>query len=164
VLFNAIVLALWYYDFGRPVRLEGRDAERRLEQLMRMANRTGEFVAKLDKDVLTALAPEQLDALADRAWRRRKRSAPDIPAGTPPPRYGALLRIRTATPEDARHTVEQLFDAHLKRWRFGGSLREPDGTQVLEYAIQFKRNASLEGLLTTLRARGAPHVIEAQIV
>jgi hypothetical protein len=164
VLFNAVVLALWYYDFGRPVRLEGRDADRRVERLMRMANRTGEFVARLDSQVLAAMAPEQLDALADRAWRRRKRTAPDLPLATPPPRYGALLRVRTATPEEARHEVEQLFDAHLKRWRFSGVLRENDGTQVLEYAVQLKRNASLEGLLTTLRARGAPHVIEAHVV
>jgi hypothetical protein len=164
ILFNVAAYALWYFDFGRPVRLEGRDAERRLEQLMRMANRTGEFVAKLDNQVLAAMAPEQLDALADRAWRRRKRNAPDIPKSTPPPRYGALLRVRTASPEDARHTVEQIFDVHLKRWRFGGSLREPDGTQVLEYAVQLKRTASLEGLLTALRARGAPDVIEAQVV
>jgi hypothetical protein len=164
LLFNGIVLALWYYDFGRPVRLEGRDAEQRLERLMRMANRTGEFVARLDSQVLAQMAPEQLDALADRAWRRRKRTAPDLPLTTPPPRYGALLRIRTAAAEDARHEVEQLFDAHLKRWRFGGVLRENDGTQILEYAVQLKRNASLEGLLTTLRARGAPHVIEAHVV
>jgi lysylphosphatidylglycerol synthetase-like protein (DUF2156 family) len=164
VLFNATVLALWYYDFGRPARLEGRDAEQRLERLMRMANRTGEFVAHLDSQVLSAMPPEQLDAIADRAWRRRKRAAPDLPIGTPPPRYGALLRIRTETPDEARHEVEQLFDAHLKRWRFGGTLRENDGTQILEYYVQLKRNASLEGLLTTLRARGAPHVIEAHVV
>jgi Domain of unknown function (DUF4956) len=164
VLFNAVVLGLWYYDFGRPVHLEGRDADRRVERLMRMANRTGEFVARLDSQVLAAMAPEQLDALADRAWRRRKRTAPDLPLATPPPRYGALLRIRTAMPDEARHEVEQLFDAHLKRWRFGGTLREKDGTKVIEYAIQLKRDASLEGLLTTLRARGAPHVIDASIV
>ena len=164
ILFNMVVLGLWYYDFGRPVRLEGRDADRRVERLMRMANRTGEFVARLDSQVLAAMAPEQLDALADRAWRRHKRTAGDLPLTTPPPRYGAMLRIRTATPEEARHEVEQLFDAHLKRWRFGGTLQENDGTQVIEYAIQLKRNASLEGLLTSLRARGAPHVIEAHIV
>ncbi|MFN2567254.1 MAG: DUF4956 domain-containing protein [Gemmatimonadaceae bacterium] len=164
VLFNAVALGLWYYDFGRPVRLEGRDAERRLERLMRMANRTGEFVARLDTQVLAEMAPEQLDALADRAWRRRKRNAPDIPAGTPPPRYGALLRIRTAAPDDGRYELEQIFDVHLKRWRFGGVLRENDGTRVLEYAIQLKRNASLEGLLTALCARGAPHVIDAKVV
>jgi hypothetical protein len=164
VLFNAVALGLWYYDFGRPVRFEGRDADRRLEHLMRMANRTGEFVARLDTQVLAEMAPEQLDALADRAWRRRKRTSPDIPAGTPPPRYGALLRIRTAAPEDERHELEQIFEVHLKRWRFGGHLREPDGTQVLEYAVQLKRNASLEGLLTALRARGAPHVLEAKVI
>jgi hypothetical protein len=163
VLFNAVVLGLWYYDFGRPVRLEGRDAERRLERLMRMTNRTGEFVARLDNQILAQMAPEQLDALADRAWRRRKRGSPDIPQDTPPPRYGALLRVRTGAPEDGRHEVEQLFEAHLKRWRFMGVLHEDDGTHVLEYAVQLKRNASPEGLLTSLRARGAPHVIEANV-
>ena len=76
VSFNAVVYLLWRSDFGRsPARLEGRDAQRRLERALAVANRTGTFVARLDDEILKSMAPEQLDALADRAWRRRKKLA-----------------------------------------------------------------------------------------
>jgi hypothetical protein len=42
-----------------------------MERALATANRTGMFVAKLDEEVLDNLAPEQLEAIADRAWRRR---------------------------------------------------------------------------------------------
>ncbi|HKG94334.1 MAG TPA: DUF4956 domain-containing protein [Gemmatimonadaceae bacterium] len=76
VAFNLVVYLLWRSDFGRsPGRLEGKEAQRRLERALSVASRTGTFVAKLDEEILKSMAPEQLDALADRAWRRRKKLA-----------------------------------------------------------------------------------------
>lgn len=76
VAYNLVVYLLWRTDFGRsPARLEGKEAERRLERALAVASRTGTFVAKLDEEILKSMAPEQLDALADRAWRRRKKLA-----------------------------------------------------------------------------------------
>ena len=72
VLFNAAVLILWSSDFARmPPSLEGVRAKRQLERAMQIANRTSQFVARLDNEVLEALAPAQLDALEDRLRKRR---------------------------------------------------------------------------------------------
>jgi hypothetical protein len=95
VMYNVLILWLWISDFGRAPALEGRHAGQRLERVLQNANRTGMFVAKLDDEVLKDLAPEQLEALADRAWRRRKRNAPDA-ADDERPDYTHMLRIFTS--------------------------------------------------------------------
>jgi len=42
LLFNAVMIGLWYTDFGRvPPNLEGEMAQRRLERALAVANRTG---------------------------------------------------------------------------------------------------------------------------
>ena len=70
-LFNVLILVFWYTDFGRaPSHLEGPRAARRLERSLALANRTGAFVAQLDRDILKSMSPEQLQALASRARRR----------------------------------------------------------------------------------------------
>jgi hypothetical protein len=46
--FNAVVVILWYTDFGSaPVELDGRIADRRLKRARQLA-RTGTFVARMD--------------------------------------------------------------------------------------------------------------------
>jgi hypothetical protein len=136
--FNLLMLLLWRTDFGRPVALEGRTAERRLERALATANRTGMFVARMDEEVLKSLAPEQLEALADRAWRRRKRNDPDRleeGSGTAErPRYAQLLRIRTADVDRARALCEPRFDALFSAWKFLGSVKENE-SRVLEYGV-----------------------------
>ena len=78
-VFSAVVVGMWYADFGRaPAALEGKLAEATLERALEHASRTGTFVARMDDEVFKSLAPDQLEAIADRAWRRRKRNAPDL--------------------------------------------------------------------------------------
>jgi hypothetical protein len=163
VLFNAIILFLWYTDFGRtPANLEGRPAEQRLERALAIANRTGAFVARLDNEILKSMSPEQLDAVADRAWRRRRRSAPDWGDGERPD-FNALLRVRTAQVDRAREAVEPVLGEQLKRWRFGGVVHEEDGTHVVEYGVQLKKSMTRDALLEALRSRGAPHVLDVDL-
>lgn len=52
VLFNVVVLALWYTDFGRASAFEGSFAERRLEEARDRLRQTGSFVALLDDEIL----------------------------------------------------------------------------------------------------------------
>ena len=55
------MLVLWTSDFARmPPSLEGVRAKRQLERATAIANRTSQFVARLDHEVLEALAPAQL--------------------------------------------------------------------------------------------------------
>jgi len=151
VLFNALALALWYTDFGRPPALEGRIAERRLQRAMEQLSRTGSFVARIDDQVFQDMPAEQLQAVADRAWRRARRHNPEAP--DPDGRRESLLRIRTADVQAMRLTVEPLLEEHTKRWRFGGVVHEPDGAHVVEFGVTLKRSLPADRLVTILRAQ-----------
>jgi hypothetical protein len=133
-----LMLILWWSDFGQPMALEGRDAERRLEKALEGANHTGTFIAKMDDEVLKAMSPAQLEALADRAWRRRKRNDPDLAdeesESEEAPQYDRMLRIRTADVDRARELCEPLFPTLFTAWKFLGSVREND-IRVLEYGV-----------------------------
>ncbi|HVZ48355.1 MAG TPA: DUF4956 domain-containing protein [Gemmatimonadaceae bacterium] len=134
VTYNALAVFLWQSDFGRmPAALEGKRAEKSLERALAVANRTGMFVARLDDEVLDHLAPDQLEAVAERAWRRRKRAAPELgdDARTLP---DYLLRLRCADVDAARAACEPQFDGLFSRWKFLGKAKE-NGTRVVEYAV-----------------------------
>src|SRR3954470_22460793 len=71
VVFNALVLFLWYTDFGKTAAVfEGNKAQKQLEEAEARMRQTGTFVAMLDDDIFANMTPEQLDLAADRAWRR----------------------------------------------------------------------------------------------
>jgi hypothetical protein len=161
-IFNVVSLGLWYTDFGRtPAHLDGMLAERKLQRAMEQLSRTGSFVARIDDQVFQDMSPEQLSAVADRAWRRARRNNPAAPDQEG--RRDALLRIRTYDVELSRGAIEPLLDEHLKRWRYGGVIHEKDGTHVVEYSVALKKSKSAETVLEALRARGAPHVIGAEL-
>jgi hypothetical protein len=162
IIFNLVILALWLTDFARtPARTEARDARRRLERAMAVANRTGEFVARLDKDLLATLPPAQLEALADRAWRRRKRVAPEFDGSFK--NGDALLRLRSADVVTLRPRIEPLLDSRAKRVRYGGVVREEDGIHWVEYRIRLKRSEDPNDLINALRDAGGDLVSDIEV-
>lgn len=162
VTFNLVALLLWYTDFGStPAPLEGARAARRLERALAVANRTGMFLARMDEEVLKAMSPEQLEALADRAWRRRKRQAAD---GEEPeaPKFDSLLRVRTGDPDAVRTIASRVLDDTTEMWRYGGVVHEPDGTHVVEFGIALGDHRPAV-LTTSLRHAGAGVVLDVEI-
>jgi hypothetical protein len=141
IMYNLLILGLWATDFGRAPALEGKQAGQRLERVLQNANRTGMFVAKLDDEVLKDLAPEQLEALADRAWRRRKRNSADA-AEDERPEYSYMLRVHTTDVEVTRQACEQEYDRLFLRWKYMGKAKGVDGARVLEYGV-----ALLDGVI-----------------
>ena len=77
VLFNALILALWYTDFGKSPTFQGARAMQKLSELEdaqeAAMRQTGTFVAMLDNEIFENMTPEQLELAADRAWRRKRR-------------------------------------------------------------------------------------------
>jgi hypothetical protein len=156
-VFNLTTLLLFRSDFGRtPGRLEGEMAEDRLRRALAMANRTSQFVARLDREVLEDMAPEQLEALADRAWRRRQEATPVI-ADQEEARFDSVLTVRTDGATAAREAVEAALDRLAKRWRLRHGEPGADG-EVLEYAIKLKKSVTPTALLDAVRAEAAAGV------
>jgi len=166
-VFSAVVVAMWYTDFGRaPAALEGKLAEATLERALEHASRTGTFVARMDDEVFKSLAPDQLEAIADRAWRRRKRNAPDLAdddRSVTHEDYGSLLRIRTASPDTLRDAIEGEFPNLFRRWRFGDVLHEDDGLHTVEYAVELGSTVTPGVVSDTLRAVGGTHLVRLEL-
>ncbi|MBA3890274.1 MAG: DUF4956 domain-containing protein [Gemmatimonadaceae bacterium] len=149
LLFNATVLLLWQTDFGRiPPAFEGRIAERRMEHIMEEMSRTGTFVARMDDEVFQDMSSQQLEAVADRAWRRARRNNPEAPDAEG--RREALLRVQAAGGAEARRMVESVLDEHVKRWRFGSTVHEQDGTDTLEYVVTLRRGSAPDVVVAAL--------------
>jgi hypothetical protein len=153
VVFNVIILALWQTDFGKAPSFEGAGARKRLEQARARMRQTGTFVAAVDKELFENMTAEQLELVADRAWRRRRRLETDEADEDEMKQRDVLLRLRTYDPEASRVAVEELFEDFLKRWRLGGVVHEPDGTHVVEYAVQLKKDTRSSDFLNALNAK-----------
>ena len=157
-LFNAIVLIFWYTDFGRaPSHLEGPRAARRLERSLALANRTGAFVAQLDRDILKSMSPEQLQALASRARRRVGEGAN---SGSPKPKapkpLDTVIRVQSPDPENARPQIEAVLASQVKEWKFSATQRDAAGSAVLEYRVRLRKSVPASVLTGELRSRLGP--------
>ncbi|HET6680498.1 MAG TPA: DUF4956 domain-containing protein [Gemmatimonadaceae bacterium] len=159
VLFNAVVLSLWYSDFGRlPPALEGVRAQRDLEKAMAVANRTSQFVARLDREVLAGMAPQQLEALEGRLARRKAGNG-----GEGAPRLDVrTLHVMVDDFSTARDAVDPLLEALCKRWRYRGAESREDGDNVLTYEIRLRKGLSTSSVVSTLMTEGAPAVRRAE--
>jgi hypothetical protein len=157
-VFNLVTLLLFRTDFGRtPGRLEGEMADERMRRALSMANRTSQFVARLDREILEDMAPEQLEALADRAWRRRQEAAPGV-AGDEEARFDSVLTVRTDGAHSARGAVEAVLERLAKRWQFRRGQPLAGGELTLEFAIKLKKSVAPTALLDAVRAETAAGV------
>jgi hypothetical protein len=155
-LFNVIVLIFWYTDFGRaPSHLEGPRAARRLERSLALANRTGAFVAQLDREILKSMSPEQLQALASRA-RRRVGDGDKTGAPKPPKPLNTVVRVQSPDPESARPQIEAVLATQVKEWRFSATQRDAAGSAVLEYRVRLRKSVPASVLIGELRSRLGP--------
>jgi len=156
--FNALVLLLWYTDFGSaPVELDGRIAARRLARARSLA-RTGTFVARIDDEVLRDMTRDQLEGVAERAWRRA--SSTDGDDGASP----SEIRLRLTTRDGAgvRLALEPRLTEHTKHWRLGG-VGTKNGVEVVEYLVQLRKKSTLEDLLALSRAACADRLLDAEV-
>ena len=162
VLFNAAVLILWTTDFARlPPSLEGVRAKRQLERALQIANRTSQFVARLDHEVLEALAPAQLDALEDRL-RKRRADMTGENAGSGQ-RFDSMIRILTTDQISLRAAIDPLLETEAKRWRYRGASTNEIGTSV-EYDLRLRKGYSRQSIAEAVRQKGAPYVVGVEVV
>ncbi len=160
LVFVVLVLVLWAADFARePAALEGERARRQLERAMAVANRTSQFVARVDREVLQSLAPAQLDALAERV-RRRRRTAGEGESdadGDIPARYDRRLVVAISDSDAARPMIEGALEAYTKRWRFDGLRDGDDALSSAVYSIRLRKGVSAELLTSAVRDAAAPY-------
>jgi len=162
--FNTLILLFWYTDFGRqPAHLEGKTADRRLENALSHLSRTGTFVARVDDEVFRDMSAEQLQALVERAGRRARQNDPDG-NGAAEERPEVRLRVSTSDPDGARQALEPALGGQAKRWRYAGMRMEPDGTSSIEYLLIVRKGVESSELLDGVRAALGTSATDAELV
>jgi hypothetical protein len=158
--FNATVLIVWFTDFGSaPVELEGRIADKRLKRARELA-RTGTFVARIDDEVFQNMTREQLEGVAERAWKRANAAAEGDTATAMP--VETRLRIVTSDASALRRAVEPRLQEFVKQWRVGTLTTSDDGDTV-EYVLQLRKKTSPDDVVALVRAAGSPHVRDVEL-
>ncbi len=157
--FNITALALWYTDFGSaPVELEGRIADKRLKRAKELA-RTGTFVARIDDEVFRNMTREQLEGVAERAWRRANAGGEDDAPSAP---NDARLRISTTDVPALRRAIEPRLQDFVKQWRFGSVVTNETGS-VVEYTLQLRKKTTPDDLIALVRASASQHVLDVEL-
>jgi hypothetical protein len=142
ISFNVVTVILWYTDFGRnPAGLGGALAEERMARTREQMSHTQSFVAVMDDVLLKEMSPAQLDALADRAWRRRKKMSPELDKKEEKEKFDTLLRVHTPEPDRVRALVEPVLKKQLKHWRFSQVVHDSDTEHVVEFSMHLGTNA-----------------------
>jgi hypothetical protein len=158
--FNTITLVLWYTDFGSaPVELDGRIADQRLKRARQLA-RTGTFVARIDDEVFRNMTREQLEGVAQRAWKRA--AAQDDEGASEPPQE-TRIRVQARDLAAMRRAVEPRLTEHVKHWRIGAIVESP-GVSSAEYHVQLKKKATTEELVALFRASGSDQVLNVEVL
>jgi hypothetical protein len=162
MLFVGCSLVLWQADYARtPPALEGERAQKHMERALAIANRTSQFVARLDREILDGMAPAQLEALQSRIDRRREKLGVESPRDDDGPRFDGRLTITVTDPDQAQPAVEACLETHMKRWKVV-RVERSNGEARLVYSVKPKKGASLDDIAAVLSQDGSPFVANVE--
>jgi hypothetical protein len=162
VVFNVVIFALWAADFGRtPVALDGKLGERRLQRARDLA-RTGTFVARIDDEVLADMSAEQLEGVAQRAWRRAREHSPEGEERAD--KVECRIRVRITDAMVVQPVLEARLADAAKKWDVAAVSESGDGTTVIDYIVMPKKKSGPEELLALMRAAGGKHMVDAELL
>jgi hypothetical protein len=164
VFFNAVILILFYTDFGRvPAELGGSVAQKRLDLAKGMVEpekkKSGQFVSVLDQQVLKSMTSDQLAALADRAMERRSKMEKvedDVPEED---RYDGVIRIACDEGQvnALRTAVEAVLENDAKAWRFDQTTPQGGGKATVDYSVRCRKKMPKPLLVEAVRRAAIPH-------
>ena len=164
VLFVTIVLILWYSDFARtPPALEGERAAKHFARATAIANRTSQFVARLDREILDSMAPAQLDALQARLDKQKQKYGLTTEGSEEEgPRFEGRITVHVGDPDQAQPAVEAVLESALKRWKMV-RIERTDGEARIVYAVRPKKGQNLDAISSTLTNEAAPFVASVEV-
>ncbi|MEZ4455104.1 MAG: DUF4956 domain-containing protein [Gemmatimonadales bacterium] len=159
MFYNLVNLSLWWTDFGRvPAELGGAPAQRRLDRLRASGGRRNPaFVSQVDSMLLRSMTPEQLEVLASRAEKRRRRLAQDIGLAVTgelkKPKFDTTIRVVTAVAdaESVRRDAEKVLGAEAKYWQLEEAGQPDRDRQSIQYRVRCKKSVPAPLLVEAIR-------------
>jgi hypothetical protein len=163
VIFNLVMLFIWRYDFGRNALTPTASSQAWAEPLKLLAEGNGHngngtgHGAVHDRDIILALTPQKVDALADRFDRVRRL------AGKKKPRYNALLSLTTEDPAAVQPPVEDTLDRLTKRWSLDEVLTADGRPTELSYLLKLKKSTPGDVVMSEIRSVVGTKVVSCDL-
>ena len=163
IMFNIVVLALWELNVGNIYADQrGRvPALAPAEGLLGPRRRASAALAVGDPDLLAALAPHELEEVADRAARLQAYVMARA-GDKKEERFNGMLLVHTTQPEAAQRVIEELLQVQARRWRLAEIVPAEQGRSSLEYLIRLRDEFLPATLLDALKGRGTPPIDAAE--
>jgi len=163
IMFNIVVLALWELNVGNIYADQrGRvPALAPAEGLLGPRRRASAALAVGDPDLLAALAPHELEEVADRAARLQAYVMARA-GDKKEERFNGMLLVHTTQPEPAQRVIEELLQIQARRWRLAEIVPAEQGRSSLEYLIRLRDEFLPATLLDALKGRGTPPIDAAE--
>lgn len=160
LVFNLVLLLTWRYDFGRSALAPTASSQWR-EPLATLAttNGNGHGNNVPDRDLVLALTPDKVDALADRFERVRD----VLGADRKKPRFNAVLSFTTNSIAEAQVLVQKVLDKMTKRWMLDEVVTHSGKPSEVYYLVRMRKAVSRDDLLTAIRARAGDRIGSAQL-
>jgi len=157
-IFNFVLVLIWRYDFGRAV-LEPTAASQWAEPLGDLAGKDQDGNTVPDRDLVLALTPKKVEALAERFERVRG----ILGKNGKKPKFDAVVTITTAALTEAQAHLEPALDDVTKRWKLDEVVTNTGKPSQLYYLVRTRKSVSRDALLTAIRASGNGHFVDAQV-
>jgi hypothetical protein len=151
VIFNLVLLFIWRYDFGRNALAPTASSQQWAEPLKLLADSNGNGngnSAVHDRDLILALTPQKVDALADRFNRVRQL----VGTKNKKPRYNALVSLTTEDPGGVQPLAESVLARSTKRWKLDDVTHENGKPAELNYLVKVRKSMPGDALMTEIRS------------
>jgi hypothetical protein len=157
-IFNFVLVVLWRYDFGRTV-LEPTASSQWAEPLGDLAGKDHGGNIVPDRDLVLALTPTKVEALAERFERVRVLLGPNGKK----PRFDAVLAVTTTELEGAQKHIEKRLNDVSKRWKLDEIVTNVGKPSELYYLVRQRKSVTRDAMVTAIRSGSNGFIDQANV-
>jgi hypothetical protein len=162
VIFNLVLLFIWRYDFGRNALAPTASSQHWAEPLKLLAEPNGNgngHGTVHDRDLVLALSPQKVEALANRFNRVRQL----VGTKNKKPRYNALISLTTEVPQAIQPVVEATLNQFTKRWKLD-EIETLEGKPAdLCYLVKLRKSIPGDAVMTEIRTAVGDKLLDCSI-
>jgi flagellar biogenesis protein FliO len=158
VVFNVVILVSWRYDFGRNL-LERTSSAHWTAPLDSLAVKNGNGDSVPDRDLVLALTPQKVNALAKRFDRVRD----VVGKKKKRPRYNAVLSFKTSVVGEAQSAVERALENVTRRWKLDEVVNDTGKPSEVYYLVRIGKSMSRDEFMTAVHAQAGDLIAGADL-
>ena len=157
-IFNFVLVFLWRYDFGRTV-LEPTASSQWAEPLGDLAGKDHGGNVVPDRDLVLALTPKKVEALAQRFERVRVL----LGRSGKKPRFDAVLAVTTSEIDGAQKHIEKTLNDVSKRWKLDEVVTNVGKPSELYYLVRQRKSVNRDAIVTAIRSGSNGFIDQADV-